>query len=159
MLNPMESLFYKPFNLEIQRTWPQAIAMYVLYLILIVIFLIFVSGIVILLGVPLTTGLSQLIGQGVGLIISMSLTTLIINEKKSFSNYLYLSLIGLSGILALVGQSAILGLLPAVYLLTRPSLSFGGDQSVVKSTEKTKDSTADSKQSHTKKKNSTTSES
>ena len=129
----MGSLFYKPFNLEIQRTWRQAIAMYLLYLILFVIFLIFVSGFVILLGVPLTTGLSQLIGQGVSLIISMSLTTLIINEKKSFSNYLYLGFIGLSGILALVGHSAILGMLPSIYLLTRPSLSFGGDPSVIKS--------------------------
>lgn len=119
-------MFSNLTDLSFKRSALQAVGFYVAYLVLTVVLGALAGGVFSILTSDLTVAGSYLSGVRIGavlaVVVSTSLAFVVVSKKQRLSNFLYLILIVLSGILALLA-GGLAGLIIPAFLTTRASMA------------------------------------
>lgn len=119
-------MFSNLTDLSFKRSAIQAVGFYIAYLVLTVVLGGLAGGVFSILTSDLTVAGSYLSGVRIGavlaVVVSTSLAFVVVSKKQRLSNFLYLILIVLSGILALLA-GGLAGLIIPAFLTTRASMA------------------------------------
>ena len=119
-------MFSNLTDFSFKRSAIQAVGFYIAYLVLTVVLGGLAGGVFSILTSNLTVAEGYLSGVRIGailaVIVSISLAFLIVSKKRRLSNFFYLILIALSGILALLA-GGLAGLIIPAFLTTRASMA------------------------------------
>lgn len=124
-------MFSNLTDFSFKRSAIQAVGFYIAYLVLTIVLGALAGGVFSILTSDLTVAGSYLSGVRIGavlaVVVSTSLAFVVVSKKQRLSNFFYLILIALSGILALLA-GGLAGLIIPAFLTTRDSLTTEGSK-------------------------------